>query len=217
MLSTRVLVMSALTACFMLFALISTADIAFAAEKNAVRAEKPVLVPHTKFVFKFTGKSGTYSTEYIKNDGGILIFDVTHRSGQLETYRATEDLEGISNTRTDGTIRRSFTPHSGFLSFPLYVGKKWEAKYTLTSNKYTGEQTKIQRKRTCEVDDYEKTEVKAGTFDSFIIRCENQRDGRSLPAYERYAYAPTVGQVVYYRSDEFKTEYELTEIVPASK
>lgn len=182
-----------------------------------IRAEKPVLVPYTEFVFEFTGKSGTYRTQYIENDGGILLFAVTHRSGQLETYRTTEDLSGISNTRTDGTIRRSFTPDSGFLSFPLYVGKKWEASYTLTQNKKSGSQTKIRRKKTCEVEDYENTEVKAGVFPSFVIRCENLREDRAQPAYEKYAYAPDVGQVVYYRSDEFQIEYGLTEIVPAPK
>ena len=33
------------------------------AAENTARAERPVLIPHTKFVFETEGKSGTYSNE----------------------------------------------------------------------------------------------------------------------------------------------------------
>lgn len=198
-----------LTACFTLLAMMAHNTIAPAAE-SAPRAEKPSLVPHTKFVFKIKGKSGTYSYEYLKNERGVLIFRMVRRNGKIETYRTTEDLASIANIREDGTVRRVFRPHSGFLSFPLYVGKKWKMRYTISRNSGT----EISRERDCRVVGYKNTTVKAGTFSSFIIKCTNQRDDRTWPAYEQYVYAPSIGQVIHYSSLEFKYAFELVDIIP---
>lgn len=182
------------------------------AAENTVRAEKPVLIPQTKFVFEIEGRSGTYSNEYLKKEGGFLIFRRVQRSGRIETYRTTEDLASVDNIREDGTVRKAFRPHSGFLSFPLYVGKEWRMRYVLSRKKRD-----IRRERSCRVWEYTDVEVKAGVFPSFIIRCENQRDDRIYPAYERYAYAPDVGQVIHYTSVEFKFTYQLVKIVPPTQ
>ena len=179
------------------------------AAENTVRAERPVLVPHTKFVFEIEGKSGTYSKEYLRNENGVLIYRMVQRSGKVETYRTTEDLASIDNIREDGTVRRAFKPHSGFLSFPLYVGKSWEARYVISRKKGN-----VRRERSCNVLRYEDVEVKAGVFPSFIIGCSNQREGRVYPAYELYAYAPDVGQVIHYTSVELNYTFELVKIVP---
>ena len=177
--------------------------------ENTARAERPVLIPHTKFVFEIEGKSGTYSSEYLKKEKGVLIFRIVQRSGKIETRRATEDLATIDNIREDGTVRRAFKPHSGFLSFPLYVGKRWEARYVLSRKK--GD---IRRERSCLVREYTDVEVKAGVFPSFVIGCSNQREDRVYPAYELYAYAPDVGRVIHYTSVEFNFTYQLVKIIP---
>ncbi len=72
----------------------------------------------------------------------------------------------------------------------------------------------ISRERDCSVVGYENTTVKAGTFSSFIIKCTNQRYDRNFPAYERYAYAPDVGQIIHYTSAEFDYTFQLVEIIP---
>ena len=180
------------------------------AAENTARAERPLLVPHTKFVFKIEGKSGTYSSEFLKNERGVLIFRRVKRSGKIETYRTTEDLASISFIREDGVVRKAFRPHSGFLSFPLYVGKKWKMRYTVSREN----EWKYSRERNCRVVGYKNITVKAGTFPSFIIKCENQRENRTWPAYEQYAYAPGVGQVTHYASAEFDYTYQLVKIIP---
>lgn len=190
---------------------IPSATVAAAAEIT-VRADKPTLVPHTKFVFKFEWGS-TWIKEYIKKDGGFLIFENTKASGKVETYRTTEDLASVDVTKSDGTVRKAWTPHSGFVSFPLYVGKKWVARYTFSKI----DREDIQRERNCSVIDYEDVKVKAGTFPSFIIDCTNQREDRNLPAYERYAYAPDVGQVIDYSSPEFELTFYLVKIIPPAQ
>ena len=43
------------------------------AAENTARAERPVLIPHTKFVFEIEGR-GTRRREYLKKEGGFLIF-----------------------------------------------------------------------------------------------------------------------------------------------
>jgi len=177
------------------------------AAESSVRAERPILISHTKFVFEGWGPR---LREYLKKEGGVLVFKDTRTNGEIETYRTTEDLASIDLTRPDGTVRKAWTPHSGFLSFPLYIGKKWETRYTLSRKG----RRKISRERNCRVVGYENTTVKAGTFPSFIIGCENQREGATRPAYERYAYAPGVGQVILYTSAEFDITFQLVKIVP---
>ena len=206
----RSFVISSIMGAVVLMALAACQTTQKAAE-NTVRAEKPVLVPHTKFVFEIEGKSGTYSKEYLRNENGVLIFRRVRRSGRIETYRTTEDLASIDDTiEEDGVVRRAFKPHSGFLSFPLYIGKEWRMSYTLSRKGYV----KVSRERNCSVVEYENTTVKAGTFSSFIIECSNQREDRDFPAYERYAYAPDVGQVIHYTSAEFNFTFQLVKIIP---
>ena len=177
------------------------------AAENTARAERPVLIPHTKFVFEGWGSR---RREYLKKEGGFFVFKDTRTNGEIETYRTTEDLASVDLTKRDGTVRKAWTPHSGFLSFPLYVGKEWEMRYTIS----TKGGWKISRERDCSVVAYENTTVKAGTFSSFIIECTNQRDDRNFPAYERYAYAPNVGQIIHYTSMEFDYTFQLVKIVP---
>ena len=199
-------IMRVLAVCFTLFVMMALNTITLAAE-SAVRAERPILIPHMKFVFE--GWVPRYR-EYLKKEGGFLVFKDTRTNGEIETYRTTEDLASVDNIEPDGTVRRAFRPHSGFLSFPLYVGKEWEMRYTI-SYKSGAE---ISRKRECRVVGHENTTVEAGTFPSFIIKCTNQRDDRMWPAYERYAYAPGVGQVILYTSAEFDYTFQLVKIVP---
>ena len=179
------------------------------AAENTARAEKPVLIPHTRFVFEIEGR-GTLRREYLKKEGGFLVFKDTRTNGEIETYRTTKDLASVDNIEPDGTVRRAFKPHSGWLSFPLYVGKEWKMRYTVTYKIGAG----ISRERRCSVVGYENTTVRAGTFSSFIIKCTNQRDDRMWPAYERYAYAPNVGQIIHYTSVEFEYAFELVDIIP---
>ena len=180
------------------------------AAENTARAERPVLIPHTKFVFEGWGSR---RREYLKKEGGFLVFKDTWTNGEIEIYRTTEDLASVDLTKRDGTVRKAWTPHSGFLSFPLYIGKEWEMRYTV-SYKSGAE---ISRERDCSVVGYENTTVKAGTFSSFIIECRNQREDRTWPAYERYAYAPDVGQVIHYTSMEFDITFQLVKIVPPAQ
>ena len=179
------------------------------AAENTARAERPVLIPHTKFVFELEGR-GTRRREYLKKEGGFLIFKDTRPNGEIDIYRTTEDLASVDNTKPDGTVQKAWTPHSGWLSFPLYVGKEWKMRYK-QSGKSGAENS---RERSCHVTEYKDVEVKAGTFSSFIIKCTNQRDDRMWPAYERYAYAPNVGQIIHYTSAEFEYAFELVDIIP---
>ncbi len=177
------------------------------AAENTARAERPVLIPHTIFVFEGWGSG---RREYLKKEGGFLVFKVTRTNGEIDTYRTTEDLASVDLTERDGTVRKAWTPHSGFLSFPLYVGKEWKMRYTISIKN----REDIPRERSCLVREYADVEVKAGVFPSFVIGCSNQREGRAYPAYELYAYAPDVGQVIHYTSVEFDITFQLVKIVP---
>lgn len=64
----------------------------------------------------------TYGTEKLlgaEGDYWVFEYNVTRRR-----YR-TRDLNLVKTVSTDGKITQLREPHSGYLNFPLYVGKSW--------------------------------------------------------------------------------------------
>jgi hypothetical protein len=154
------------------------------------------------------GDSFTY-----KWRGEIVAMTYLGRDRDLYCYSAKAPgarQSTVCHTSEDNTVRRTgswepvtFTPYLPTLSFPLFVGKRWELSYGVqrgsqgtawagsvaAAGGYLHEMN-ANRIRKANVVSYEKVTVPAGTFDAFKIEAVDGPWGqsRSLPLI--YYYSP---------------------------
>lgn len=112
-------------------------------------------------------------------------------------------------TNLKGEVLLEFKPQHQALEFPLFVGKKWTSKY---SGFRADKGLKWDSRLECEATAYEPVRVAAGNFDAFRVECIDNWEfgyifsGRKLST--RW-YAPSVGIVVKYASEDKEWNYEL--------
>lgn len=94
-------------------------------------------------------------------------------------------------------------PHNGMLKFPMKVGMSWTHSYT-----FTDPPVSTIRTATMTVRKYEQIETPAGKFWAFKIERIDQPVPNADFAVEIYWFAPVIGQIVRFRSDE--EELDLT-------
>jgi hypothetical protein len=177
-------------ACFVAIAVAGLGSIDANAKGKSLGVKKPNLVPNTVFELEAKTLRGPMKLKkkFLRKEGNVLVFKNTSRGIRSEIERTTENLATISYTRPKGPIRESYTPHDGLLSFPLYVGKRWELSYSINR----GKGPKRRAKRNCYVYKYEKV---TGGYSAYRIQCTVYRsDGNHLK--EVYDYAPKVGYIV---------------------
>jgi hypothetical protein len=87
----------------------------------------------------------------------------------------------------DGKPVMSFDPPIGW-EYPLKVGKTWTTRHRITTHA-TG--NSVAYEFSCNVEDFEKVTVLAGTFDTFRIRCKT-----NLGTDETYWSSPGLGPFV---------------------
>jgi hypothetical protein len=153
-------------------------------------------------------------TRTYKWDGQIVVSTYIGQKDGLNCYfEKAADGRQSEECRTwdDNLVRRVGTweplevnPSSGRLSFPLFVGKQWDASYTMPNSTYLDANGHRFPGRVihAQIVSYEKVTVPAGTFDAFkIIAYEITMAGRGWGWYSHGGsdiieyYAPKLGMI----------------------
>jgi len=155
----------------------------------------------------FKTKNGTwvYTIREIKQNGNIVINTVPEENiGNKKasfTWFLTGDLNEIKiRLRNINIVNEN---HNGWLQFPLYLKKNWTHTYIQTGTK--------RKKRTAErfVAAYEQINVGSDAYWAYRIESNNQWYAANRPAKEVYWYAPSVGNIIKYRSRHLRRDFEL--------
>lgn len=124
-------------------------------------------------------------------------------------YQDAASRNPIKATTSSGELLVEFRPQYPGLSFPLFVGKKWHSRY---SGFRADKNRKWESTLECEARAYEPVRVRAGSFDSIRIECtDSWQMGYIFSGQVRTVrwYAPAVGMVVKYQSEDSGWNYEL--------
>lgn len=124
---------------------------------------------------------GRRSSLGAESDYWVFEYNVTRRR-----YR-TRDLNLVKTVAADGKITQLREPHSGYLNFPLYVGKSWSHSYDSDG---------VPRRAQYKVEAHERIQVKAGTFMAFRIDGEDKRLDRRYGILINLWYSPEMKAVV---------------------
>ena len=126
---------------------------------NSPRVPKPGETRTTKY------NEQIITAVYAGRQGALDCWNLKSSNGS--TGQSCNTVEGNLVSRQGNVgVNVQMNPHSGFLSFPLYVGKQWEMQYTST---LSGEGARNQVRK-AQVISYERITVPAGTFDAFKIK-----------------------------------------------
>ena len=152
------------------------------------------------FTYKWDGRNVLRT--YIGQKNGLNCYMDKASDGQQSEEFFTSDDNTVSRV---GTWKPAeYTPSSGLLSFPLYLGKQWVTSYTrpdaalrmyareATPGQFTTGYSIIAR-----VVSYEKVTVPAGTFDAFKILATRTYWGPPITAEIIEYYAPKVGMIKF--------------------
>ena len=184
---------------------------------GAVTADMGFPAPGTKSVFAQKDlKSGSVTTRtftYLE-DGTYKGAPVFQATDGVDTFVLDKATRNWIATLRDGKERRSTSPDAGAYSWPLWVGKKWRAKYKYRDHE-RGRSFDI--RYDWKVEAYEDVSVPAGTFKAFRLHGRN-------PYSERTEwYAPEMKGYVKRTYERTRKHYlgwggytrELVEYVPA--
>lgn len=187
------------------------------APQGAVTADMGFPAPGTKIVFTQKDlKSGSVTTRMITylEDGtykGMPVFQVTDG---VDTFVLDKATRNWIATLREGKERRSASPHVRSFSWPLWVGKKWKAKYKYRDHERG---SSFDVRYDWKVEDYKEVTVPAGTFKAFKLHGRN-------PYSERTDwFAPEVKSYVKQKYERKRKHFlgwggytrELVEYIPA--
>jgi hypothetical protein len=187
-------------------------------QSQAPMLERPP-VPSAGDIFTYKWRGEIVAMTYLGRDGDLYCY-----SAKVSVARQST----VCHTSEDNTVRRTgswepvtFTPYLPMLSFPLFVGKRWEVSYSLrrgsqdsgpsvaAAGGYLHEMMLANRIWKATVVSYEKVTGPAGTFDAFKIEGMDIPWGKSQALSIVYYYSPEAG-VVKYESEYLEgPHYEL--------
>ncbi|PWB68080.1 MAG: hypothetical protein C3F14_00530 [Deltaproteobacteria bacterium] len=150
-----------------------------------VVVDAPKLTPGDTWTW--TGSIGRTET-FVGKEGDLLAF----RMGPKKTKYRTAELNFVKDVDSDGKVLNFRDPHAGLLSFPLYVGKKWERKYSSSLTKASD------RYASFEVKEYREVSTEAGKFMAFVIVVNDIGQKEFTHFSGTYYYAPDVKNIVHY-------------------
>jgi hypothetical protein len=138
------------------------------------------------------GDTWTWSThveKFLGEEGGLLVFQIPVGEYVAKRYR-TKDLNLVKDVQGE-RITQLRDPHSGFLSFPLFVGKAWSHSYK--NRELSGD---VLRQASYRVTAHEQVTVTAGIFRAFRVEGTDQRSDRRYPIVVSLWYAPEAKAIV---------------------
>ena len=174
--------------------------------QTGAQAARPTFSAGDEFWFS-DGRSIVVETFAGQHDGR-LVFKIRSRQ---ETYYYSADLALVEIRRPFGSDQ-VYKPDNAMLSFPLTVGKSWGRRFRVIS--FDGSPS-VQRTRRCEVVGTGQTEVPAGTFATFRVKCTMRQLGARRLVHEELHYAPAVGRIILRRTSRPTTTIRLTEFTRA--
>jgi hypothetical protein len=154
------------------------------------------------FTYKYNGE--TVAMTYVSRDRDLYCYSARASGARQSNICRTSEGNPVRSVGSWQPV--TFTPYRPILSFPLFVGKRWELSYTLHRGfqgsehsvaatgqaHYEMNTNRIMRAR---VVSYEKVTVPAGTFDAFKIEAVDGPWGMTIPLSVIYYYSPEVGLV----------------------
>lgn len=172
-----------------------------ASTAEAVQAQAPRLAKGETWLW--SDRSETCLGE--KN--GDWLFRVEGENFSGERHR-NNDLNLLRDT-TGKEVLNVHTPHSGLLSFPLFIGKEWGQEYMRKHNK---------RSQRFKVESYEEVKTRGGSFSAFRISGIDRHLGNGFGTLVKIWYAPSVKNIVKMTGEDETTHtsiegwnYELIE------
>ena len=199
--------MSHMRRLLLVFVTLLFAESSFAQDSSLV--ERPTIKVGDSWTYQETNDwrsvvTDTYSfTVSSVSDKEIELTRKSEKAGTAVTVSETPDLNSITRATSDGNIVR-YSPDNGAFSFPLAVGKSWEAKADWTAGTHTGSYSLATK-----VVGWEQVTVPAGTFTALKItktgyyHATNGQSSGSGNMHIVFWYAPTVKGMV-------KMQYEDT-------
>ena len=183
------------------------AESSFAQDPSVV--ERPTIKVGDSWTYQETNDwrsvvTDTYSLAVSSvSDKKIELTRKSEKAGTAATVSETPDLNTIAKATSDGNIIR-YSPDNGAFSFPLEVGKSWEAKADWTTGERSGSYSLATK-----VVGWEQVTVPAGTFTALKItktgyyHATNGQNSGSGTMHIVFWYAPAVKGMV-------KMQYEDT-------
>lgn len=160
---------------------------------GAIVAEAPQLNAGDTWTWFGDGTDDRTRTEtFERYDGEAMVLHVTTNTHDRTRIR-TKDGNLMHDLNASGESVKMRKPHSGFLSFPLFVGKTWKHTYV---NSGTSRDSRYK------VVAYQPVTTPAGTFDAFKIEGLDQRWDRPYGIIVTLWYAPAVKNIVKFAGEE---------------
>ncbi len=159
--------------------------------RAAVRAEKPEwkVGYEWTYAWKQSGRSGTYTSEIVREDLFEGIPSYVVRSGKNENYYAKDVLGSIARMSGGRLVFKRSKPRQN-LSWPLEVGKEWRNSYLRENIQEKSSQTFDYRMVVAKI---EEVKVPAGAFEAFKVEVYISYSG-SL--FAEYWYSPKVRRAI---------------------
>ncbi|GAB4389094.1 MAG: hypothetical protein Kow0025_12290 [Thermodesulfovibrionales bacterium] len=187
-------------------------------------AERPQFARGDRWEYRWRGQ--IFFTAFDRAEGGQLRFTARWRGGAgWEEYK-TPDLNFVKAIVKGGAeVKEECRPYRGPLSFPLWVGKKWEYSFQVVEAQSAakverpgGPGQAALRESSVEVVGYEQVEVPAGTFWAFRIEeVRSSREGRGMARYRlTFWYSPEVRNFVKVEEEKEAWNRVLTGYAPAA-
>lgn len=146
--------------------------------------------------YVWNGNEDAYTYQGLSDDG---YHEFLTGSGQLVSYSAAGNF---AKRKKNGKVFRSALPHNGDLVFPLSVGAKWESQYVWDN----GSDAPYTRTKKCEAHVYKEVKHKyLGKLEVFKILCMDKHPNRPRAARIDIEYAPSIGRIVKWKSNDFQT------------
>jgi len=168
----------------------------------AQELSRPELKVGDRWTYERTDRTKKVS-EGIRENKVIAKSESEYRfeSKNPSTGAIAEYAQDLNSNAVELTGGRRVKPYTPFFSWPLSVGKKWSADYSVPNSSGTGV---YEEQRSCEVLAKESTQTKAGTFETMKISCQGKfrtpdnRGQSTLNGFTEsvYWYAPAARQNV---------------------
>jgi len=144
------------------------------APAGAVKADMGFPPVGTKWVSRTVEEPGETKTQVftVMQEGTYKDKQVFQMSDGVETIVLDRATRNWIATLRDGKVDRSASPHNGELSFPIWVGKSWVARYRFYDSKTAGP-SHYDVTYSWKVTAYEDVIVPAGTFKAFRLEGSN--------------------------------------------
>jgi len=184
---------------------------------KGVVAEQPKLTVGDRW--DYLRRDKTVSYEFAGEKDHLLVFNIQWDDGTKESEFRNVDLNFLKNVDYKGELYEEVEPYRGWMSFPLWVGKRWNYTFRTSHTKRAASES-APIDADVKVVAYEQVKVPAGTFWAFKIEetrtMKSSKKGQFRTGYHVTAwYCPDIRGVVKIEQDNDVYNRDLTKFTPA--